>query len=98
MTQRTVTVLGWILALVVVAGACSADDVERSDTAIGTLTIATVEYFECTNECDDHNPSVGLIELDEPADPSLAVVVTSDDDASTSRVEIEFIARHLSRG
>lgn len=71
-------------------------DVSTSSTAIGSLTIATVEYFECTNECIEYNPAVGLIELDEPTDSSLPVVVISDDTGETSRIDIDFIAQHLS--
>lgn len=73
-----------------------ATGVDKVDTALGTLTIATVDYFECTNECDYYKPLVGLIELTDPADPSLPTVVISDDYATTSQLEIEFIAGHLS--
>ena len=69
-------------------------DVEEVTTPLGNLTVATVDYYECTNECNYWKPNVGVIDVDDPSDP---VVVISNDYDVTDREDIEFIAQHLSR-
>lgn len=72
-------------------------DVVSSDTPLGSLTLATVDYFECDSECTSYEPEVALIELEQPSDPTFPAIAISDDGATMSRTEIEFIARHLTR-
>ncbi len=74
----------------------SGDDLETRSTDLGRLTIATVDYYECTNDCDFYTPSVGVLELDEPVDPAFPAVMLIDDRGSTHE-QVRFLAENLQR-
>jgi hypothetical protein len=46
-------------------------DPQTVSTPIGTATIASYPYYECTNSCTNGNITVAIIELDSPADQRL---------------------------
>ena len=41
------------------------------ETPVGTATITSYGYFECTNSCTNGKVTVAIIALDSPADPGL---------------------------
>ena len=63
---------------------------------VGTLTIANVEYFECTNECIDYDAIVGVVELSDPTNDAFPTIVISDDYERASRDQIRQLAMALS--
>lgn len=72
------------------------EDLETLATDLGPLTVATVGYYECTNECQDWTPSVGVIELAEPTDPAYPALMIINDYGST-RNQVRFLAQNLTR-
>ena len=62
---------------------------------VGTLTIADVAYFECTNECIDYDAIVGVIELSDPIDDAFPTVVISDDYERATRDQVRQLALSL---
>jgi len=71
------------------------ENVETVATPLGDLTIATVSYYECTNDCDYYKPVYGLIELEDPGDSTPRSVLIGNGGAATLRDDIKFIARNL---
>lgn len=53
-------------------------DVEEHDVGAGSLTTFVQAYYECTNECNDYDDNVGLLELEGPPDPNRPTVVLLD--------------------
>ncbi len=71
-------------------------NITTEELSLGTLTLADVEYFECTNECDFYRPTVGVLELNAPADPAFPTLVIADDYEGATREDIRQFARALS--
>lgn len=60
-------------------------DVEEHEVSAGPLTTFTQDYYECTNECNDFDDHVGLLELTDPPDAEYPSVMIVD-----SRGEMDF--------
>lgn len=71
-------------------------DIATEQLALGTLTMAQVDYFECTNECDFYRPTVAVLELDAPIDPDFATIVIANDYEGATRTDIRQVALALS--
>lgn len=53
-------------------------DVADHQVEAGSLTTFSQDYFECTNECNDYEDHVALLELADPPDPEHPTVVLVD--------------------
>lgn len=56
---------------------------ETREVAVGTATVIDDLYVECTNECDEYEDRIVLVELAQPTDPAFpSVMISTIDDVS----------------
>jgi len=70
-------------------------DRESVDTDLGSATVFTQKYFECTNSCEDWSEPVAIITLDAPVDVGYPTLVVRGEKETLSRAELEEIVATL---
>jgi hypothetical protein len=65
------------------------------DTGLGTATLFTQTYFECTNSCDNGNEPVAIVTLDAPVDAGYPTLVVRGEKETVSRADLEEIVASL---
>lgn len=72
-----------------------ADDLETVKTPLGLLTIGTIDYYECTNECNFWTPELGILELADPPNGERPTIVIVDPRDEAGRDEIIAVAKAM---
>jgi hypothetical protein len=70
-------------------------DSEAVETALGSATVVTQEYFECTNSCDNWDEPVAIVTLDAPVDAGYPTLVVRGEKDQVSRADFEEIVATL---
>jgi hypothetical protein len=65
------------------------------DTDLGTATVFTQTYYECTNSCDNWNEPVAIISLAAPVDAGYPTLVVRGEKELVSRDDLEDILKTL---
>jgi hypothetical protein len=73
----------------------SALDVREVETGIGTATVFTQEYFECTNSCTTYLEPVAIIALDDPVTPEHRTLLVRGIRDGLSREDLDEILSTL---
>ena len=70
-------------------------DSKTVETALGSATVVTQEYFECTNSCDRWNEPVAIVTVDQPVDAGYPTLVIRGERDKVSRADFEAIVETL---
>ncbi|MEV6929134.1 hypothetical protein AB0M46_32235 [Dactylosporangium sp. NPDC051485] len=69
------------------------DGASTVQTALGTATIFTQPYFECTNSCKNFTEPVAVIALDHPADPGVKALTAVAEKGAVDRDALTALLR-----